>query len=570
VLSIIILLFSHQSLIKMKRLIFLLIVVVINSCGTIEREAADLLVFNAKVYTLDEKGTVAEAFMIRHGKVVAVGNSRQLVQKYHVANKYDAGGSPIYPGFIDAHCHFYGYGTNLFAVDLKKSSSFDEVLARVKKFANEKLAPDISDSSTHETWIIGRGWDQNEWEDKQLPNKTRLDIMFPKIPVVLRRVDGHAVLANSEALRRAGITAKTTVPGGIIELDKITGQPTGILIDNAADLILEIMPPPSENQQTRGLLEAQKQCFAVGLTTVSDAGLSKQVIDLIDRLHKEGNLKMRIYAMASSSNENLEHYLASGPYKTDWLNVRSFKFYGDGALGSRGALLTQPYSDFPGHYGMMLHDITFYRENAVKLYDKGFQMNTHCIGDSANRMILNIYAEVLQGTNDRRWRIEHAQVIHPDDLSLFGKFNIVPSVQPTHATSDMYWLEERLGPERVKWGYQYKNLLNQNGFVANGSDFPVESINPLLGFYAAVSRQDANGLPEGAFNPENALTREEALKAMTIWAAISNFEENEKGSIEPGKFADFVVLQKDIMTIPISEIPLVNVRNTFVNGEKVY
>jgi predicted amidohydrolase YtcJ len=564
----IILLFSHKSP-KMKNLILLLFAFALISCSSIERESADLLVFNAKVYTLDEKGTIAEAFMIRHGKIVAVGNSRQLVQKYHVANKYDAGGRAIYPGFIDAHCHFYGYGTNLFAVDLTRSSSFEEVLARVKKFANDKITS-LGGTPNPEMWIIGRGWDQNEWPDKNLPEKTRLDIMFPKIPVVLRRVDGHAVLVNSEALKRAGITAKTTIPGGIIELDKRTGKPTGILIDNAADLILDIIPPPTVRQQTRGLLEAQKHCFKVGLTTVSDAGLEKPVIDLIDRLHKEKKLKMRVYAMASSSDENLEHYLASGPYKTDRLNVRSFKFYGDGALGSRGALLTKSYSDLAGHYGMMLHDITFYRKNAERIYEKGFQMNTHCIGDSANRVILNIYAEVLQGTNDRRWRIEHAQVIHPDDISMFGKFNIIPSVQPTHATSDMNWIEERLGPERAKWAYPYKALKKQNGFIANGSDFPVESINPLLGFYAAVSRQDLNGFPEGGFNPENALTREEALKAMTIWAAISNFEENEKGSIEPGKFADFVVLQRDIMTIPVPEIPTVNVKNTFVNGEKVY
>lgn len=544
----------------MKHIFYLVFIISLYSCTPTEKEKAGLLVFNAKIYTVDESFSIAEAMVIDDGKILELGNSRKLMDKYDIGERFDAGGKFIYPGFIDAHCHFYGYGKNLFRVDLRGTSSYGEVLERLEKWHQE--FPD--------RWIIGRGWDQNDWDEKTFPNKRKLDELYPETPVILQRIDGHAVLANSVALEKAGINANTQIPGGIVETFPGTAETSGILIDNAADLILSKIPASTRQQQIEALLDAQGNCFAVGLTTVSDAGLDRDIIELMDSLHQTGLLKMRIYAMVSAFPENLDYYLAVGPSKTELLNVRSFKFYGDGALGSRGALLLEPYADKPGHYGLMINKPEFYKEYSQKLYDKGFQMNTHCIGDSAVRMMLNIYGEVLKTTNDRRWRIEHAQVVHPDDLKLFSKYTIIPSVQSTHATSDMYWAEERLGPQRVKTAYALKGLMAQNGFIPNGSDFPVEEINPLLGFYAATARKDLKGFPEGGFQSENALTREEALKAMTIWAALANFEENEKGSLEPGKFADFVILEKDIMAIGFSEIPHVKVFATFLNGKKVY
>ncbi|MDQ3192840.1 MAG: amidohydrolase [Bacteroidota bacterium] len=534
--------------------------VLLFSCSPTEEQTADLLVFNGKIYTVDAQNSMAEAFVVKDGRILEIGPSRKLMSKYKATELYNANGQYIYPGFIDAHCHFYGYGTNLFRVDLSETNSFDEVLERLTAW--NKANPD--------RWIVGRGWDQNEWAGKKYPDNTAIDKLFPNVPVILQRIDGHAVLANSEALKIAGITGASKIPGGIVEVFKGTNKATGVLIDNAADQMLAIIPPSSKEQQIEALHKAQNNCFQVGLTSIVDAGLDRNVIEMIDSLQKAKILKMRIYAMISANKENLDYYLSKGHYKTDYLNVRSFKFYGDGSLGSRGALLLEPYSDKSDHYGLMIHEQEFYKECAQKLYEKGFQMNTHCIGDSAVRMMLNIYGDVLKSSNDLRWRIEHSQVVHPDDLPLFAKYTIIPSVQPTHATSDMYWLEDRLGKERIEYSSSYNDLLKQNGFIASGSDFPVESINPLLGFYAAVSRKDLQGYPEGGFNNKNALTREQALKAMTIWAAIASFEEKEKGSLEPGKFADFVILENDIITMPIESVPSLKVVNTFIGGEKVY
>ena len=293
---------------------------------------------------------------------------------------------------------------------------------------------------------------------------------------------------------------------------------------------------------------------------------------MIDQLQQEGKLKIKVYAMITANKEMLDFYLKKGPYKTDRLSVCSFKFYADGALGSRGACLLEPYSDIIEQelYGLQINEADFYQKYAQLIYDKRFQMNTHCIGDSANHLMLTIYGNVLKGVNDKRWRIEHAQIVNPQDMEKFKKFTIIPSIQPTHATSDMYWAKERLGENRVKSAYAYQQLLKQNGIVALGTDFPVEDISPLATFYAAVVRKDKKGFPPNGFQPENALTRQEALKGMTIWAAISNFEENEKGSLEVGKSADFVLLNNDLMTIKEEHILTTKVLQTFINGELVF
>ncbi|MCO6501108.1 MAG: amidohydrolase [Vicingus serpentipes] len=558
--------------------IFLLLISLFTlSCS--ETEQADLLVHNAKIYTVNSLFDVAGAMVIKDGKIIAIGDEHEILNKYTAKNAVDAKKRPIYPGFIDAHCHFVGYALNLKQVDLVGTTSFEEVISRVVDFSKKN----------NNEWIIGRGWDQNDWEVKEFPTKEKLDSLFPHQPIFLTRVDGHAALVNGEALRRANVTNQTKVDGGIVMLnmgskqDKLRDltlnesgnkgyEPTGILIDNAVDLVSKVIPQPSSKELTEALLFAQNKLFEVGVTTVDDAGLTKDTINLIDQLQQEGKLKIKVYAMISAFKDQLAYYLEKGPYQTDRLNVRSFKFYADGALGSRGAYLKAPYADVykQAHYGLMVTETATLEKYAPLLNERGFQMNTHCIGDAANQIVLDIYGATLKSTNDKRWRIEHAQVIAPEDFEKFRMYNVIPSVQPTHATSDMYWAEDRLGEERVKGAYAFKDLLNLNGLLALGTDFPVEGINPMTTFYAAVVRKDAKGFPNHGYQKENALSREEALKGMTIWAAISNFEENEKGSLEVGKSADFVILNDDIMETKEEELLNVKVLQTFINGEMVF
>jgi predicted amidohydrolase YtcJ len=537
--------------------IFPLLLILAASCKQKDYNA-DLLIKNALVYTVNNHFSTADAFVVSSGKIVAVGRGDTLEQKYSARQVIDAGGKPIYPGFIDAHTHFFHYGLGLQEVKLNKTKSWRDVIDSVNAYARKNS----------EGWIIGNGWDQNKWKVKQFPNKAKLDSMFPVRPVMLNRIDGHAIIVNQAALNIAGIKPGQTIAGGKIET--IKGKLTGILIDNAQGLIRRKIPLPTDQMTESALLDAQGNCFAVGLTTVDDCGLPYTMVGTIAELQHKGALKMRMYVMLSDNADNYAYLFKRGVYKTPRLNVRAFKIYADGALGSRGACLLKPYSDQKNWRGFLLSSQQHFEDVAKKLADKGFQMCTHAIGDSANRVILKVYASVLKGKNDRRWRIEHAQVLSPDDIKYFGEYNIIPSVQPTHATSDMYWAGTRLGSKRLKSAYAYKQLLEQNGWIPLGTDFPVENINPMYTFYAAVERRDFKGHPEDGFQPENALTRKEALMGMTIWAAKANFEEKEKGSIEPGKYADFVILDKDIMKIDGSELPKVKVLKTFINGEKVY
>jgi len=527
------------------------------SCSV--KNKADLIVFNGIIYTVDSAFTVSEAMAVSEGRIVAVGTTKHILDAYEAIVKKDLEGLPVYPGFIDAHCHFFYYGCQSLAADFTGSRSFDEVIERVVAFSKTNKFP----------WILGRGWDQNDWEVKKYPTRQLLDSLFPNTPVVLSRVDGHAVLCNEAALNLAHITPQTKVSGGEILVEK--GKLTGILIDNATALVQNRIPPYSEALYRDALLYAQKNCFAAGLTTVSDAGLGKDSILLIDKMQQEALLKIRVYAMVSDVEESVNYYLEKGPYKTERLDVRSIKMYGDGALGSRGACLLRPYSDTPKHSGFLLCDTAHMMALAQKAYDRGFQLNTHCIGDSAIRTVLNVYASVLKGKNQNRWRIEHSQVVNADDFDKYGAYDVIPSVQPTHATSDMYWAESRLGKERLKNAYAYEQLrMAAGGRIAYGTDFPVENISPLLTFYAATARKDLKGFPSGGFQAENKTSRENTLRAMTSWAAYAAFEETEKGSLEPGSFADFVILDKDLMKIPLAGIPTVQVVSTYVGGEKVY
>ena len=543
----------------MKKLIALSLIILLFSCGG--KKKADLIIHNATVYTVNNGFGMASAFTVKDGKFQAVGNDEDILSTYEAQKVIDLKKAPVYPGFIDAHAHFYRYGLGLKNANLVGTQSFDEIL-NILQSHREKY-PEA-------TWLLGRGWDQNDWKNKAFPTKDKLDEQFPDIPVLLTRIDGHAALANSAAMQQSEVFYKIKeVEGGKIYVDQ-NGEPTGLLVDNAIELIRKHIPDETNEDRIEALLRAQENCFTVGLTTVNDAGLGVNTIQMIDSMHQAGSLKMRLYVMVSPSTESIDYFKKKGILKTDHLNVRSFKVYGDGALGSRGAALLEDYTDDLGNVGFLLEAPETYDALAKTIHDMGFQMNTHCIGDLANKTILDIYGKYLGENNDQRWKIEHAQVVSREDIPKFGKYNVIPSVQPTHATSDMYWAKDRLGESRVKTAYAFKDLLDQNGYIVLGSDFPVEDINPMYGFHAAVARQDANHWPANGWQPENKLSREEALKGMTIWAAYSNFEEHEKGSITPGKLADFVVMQKDIMKIPETELRNTKVSATYLGGEKVY
>ncbi len=519
-----------------------------------QQEEVDSIVTNALVYTVDNEFNKIESFAIKDGKFIATGSNEEITKKYTTKNSIDANGKTVFPGLIDAHCHFYRLGLQQKKVDLTGTKSYNDVLQTLVTFQQKNNTP----------FITGRGWDQNDWDVKVFPTKEKLDSIFPNTPVAVTRIDGHALLVNQKAIDLAGITNTSSVEGG--EFIKIDGKLTGVLIDNAMDLI--VPPAPSKKAQIEALQSAEKINFSYGLTTVDDAGLDKSTIELIDSLQQVNDLKIRMYAMVSATQENLDYYTKKGIIKTNKLNVRSFKVYGDGALGSRGAALKKSYSDRENHFGALIYSPKRYEEIAEQIAASEYQMNTHAIGDSANYVMLRTYEKVLKNQKNRRWRIEHAQIVDSLDFDLFK--NIVPSIQPTHATSDMYWAEDRVGEHRIKGAYAFKKLLNIYGKVALGTDYPVEQVNPFLTFYAAVVRKDLNNYPENGYQMKDALTREETLKGMTIWAAYSNFEEHEKGSIEAGKFADFIILDQDIMTVESKKIPETKVLATYLNGEKVY
>ncbi|MFT6815467.1 MAG: putative amidohydrolase YtcJ [Sphingobacteriales bacterium] len=540
----------------MKKLVPILIFLLAAFAACNSKQKVETIYHNGVVYTVDSAFTIVEAFAVNKGEIVGTGTKSDLVEQFLTEKLIDLEGKAVYPGLFDAHGHFFYYGLGAFTVDLTGSKSVEELVSRTQVFFADKPVSAIN----------GRGWDQNLWGGT-FPTNELLNKTFPNTPVALSRVDGHAVLFNDYALKLANITPETIIDGGKVILKN--GKVTGVLIDNAISLVMSLFPKPTRTQEIAAIMEAQRQTLAFGLTTIDDAGLMANEIWLIDSLHKSGDLKTQLYIMLDQDSANLDSFLDKPPYKTNRINVSSVKVYGDGALGSRGACLLEPYSDRPDEHGFNLSSPEFYKKLATRIEKTEFQMNTHCIGDSANRLLLNIYKEALNGASDRRWRIEHAQVVSDQDFELFKEVGVIASVQATHATSDMYWAEERLGPDRIKNAYAYKRLSDYT-VVCLGSDAPVESFNPLYGFYAATARQDAELFPNGGFNMANALSREEALRGMTINAAYANFEENEKGSLEAGKNADFVILEKDIMKIPIRETRDTRVLATYIHGKKEF
>jgi predicted amidohydrolase YtcJ len=535
----------------------LFLAVMMNSCST--RKNADVIIINATTYLVDEAFAKAESFAVIAGKIAATGTSEEILNQFTSENIIDGKGKFIYPGFNDAHCHFNGYANNLAQyADLRGTISPEEIYERLKKH-HEKFGGN---------WILGRSWDQNDWEVKEFPDKTKLDELFPDVPVYLVRVDGHAGWCNSKALEIGGITAGSKVQGGEVVLKN--GQPTGILIDNAMGLIGSYIPEISGEQQQKALLEAQANCFGAGLTSVTDCGLDKNTILLMQEMQNNGELKMRINAMLNPTEENFEYFVKKGTVKSDRLVINTIKIYADGALGSRGALLLSDYSDDPGNHGLQIETQEYYNKICQLAFDNNYIVATHAIGDSANRLVLNTYGKFLKGKNNRRWRIEHAQIINKDDFKKFAEFSVIPSIQATHCTSDMYWAENRVGEERAKGAYAYQTLLTQNGWLPNGTDFPVENIEPLFTFYASVFRTDHKGFPEGGWHVEEGLTREQTLRSMTIWAAKAAFEENEKGSLERGKYADFVILDTDLMNATPQQVLQAKVESTWLGGKKVF
>lgn len=528
------------------------------SCGYRDQEA-DLVVHNGIIHGLDESGATYQAMAIKDGRIIELGPEQQIRNRYAAKEYLDAAGQHVYPGFSDGHCHFYGYGLNKQKLDLSGTTSWEGVLERVKVFGEAN--PTLS-------WILGRGWDQNDWSEKSYPDNAVLNTLFPDRPVLLQRIDGHAAVVNDAALRAIGLDPSKAVEGGLMA--HRDGRFTGLLIDNAVSVFQPIMEQADEATKRKALLDAQADCFAVGLTMVHDAGLDPGTIELIRTMQEEGVLKMRVYAMVTDSAPYLERFATSGPLLTERLTVRGVKVYADGALGSRGALLKEPYSDQPGHHGLQLASREHFATVARWCQEHGFQMNTHCIGDSANRLLLDVYGEVLGGTNDLRWRIEHAQVVSEADRPRFAEYSIIPSVQPTHATSDGPWAQDRLGAQRIQDAYAYEELRKTMGMLALGTDFPVEGIDPLQTFRSAVLRESADGWPAGGYRMENALSPADALRGMTIWNAIAAFRETDLGTLEADKLADLTIVDADLEKASAEVLRKARVTATIVNGEVVW
>ncbi len=538
----------------MNRFSFLLFVVFCITIGCTNN--VDLLVHNANIYTANEEFDKATAFVVDNGKFVDVGGE-ELVNKYNPVNTVDARGLAIYPGFMDAHCHLLAMGFSEYKTDLSQSNSLEEVINTIVKH-QEKHNKNI---------ILGKGWDQNRWVDTVYPDNVLLSIVFPNTPVILESIDGHAYLVNQKAIEMAGIDETTQVNGG--QIIKRKGKLTGVLIDNAKEMIDRIIPEFTREDKTNALIKAQKICFENGFTTITQAGISKKDIYLIDSLQRISLMKLRVYAMIENDPESINYFLNKGIFKTDYLNVRSVKIFADGAFRSREATLKQDYNDQEGWKSSLLISKDSLMRIANLLKEKSFQMNTYAAGDNAYQTVLDVYNEVLKEKDDPRWRIEHAQFLDPND---FSKFNpkIIPSIQPSNVTIDMKLAEYRLGSESLSGAYAYKDLLDWSGRLALGTNSPLESINPFEIFYAAVHRKVPDGLSSKTLQYKNALTRNEALMGMTLWGAYANFEEAEKGSIEVGKFADFIILDQDIMKVDIDKVIETKIVATILNGKIVF
>jgi predicted amidohydrolase YtcJ len=530
---------------KMRYLFIVIVSLALASCSP--KEQVDLILHNGTFHSLNANNDTYEAVAIRDGKVVAVGPENEILNGYSCPSIYDMEKKHIYPGFIDAHAHLLGYSLMKNDLDLVGTTSWNEIVEKLKGFQSKRSSG----------WIVGRGWDQNDWvttvtdqvRPDGIPTNESLNTFFPQTPVVLIRIDGHAAIANDEAMKRAGVVVAD-----------------GILLDNDMTAVLNAIPKHSKKEKAELLVEGQQDCIAAGLTTIDEAGIDTDDLKIIDSLQKSGSFHLRIYAMLNASDKDFQYWMERGPdTASTMLKVRSIKFMVDGALGSRGACLKKAYSDVLTTKGALLNDPGYFRFRFAAAYARGFQVCTHAIGDSANAEVLKWYGELLEGVNDKRWRIEHAQVVDSIDFEKFQQYSVIPSVQPTHAISDAPWAMSRLGGARLRYAYNYKRLLGYSNMLALGTDFPVEVMDPLRTFYTAVFRKE---FKEGSevFASSEALSPLEALYGMTVWAAVSNFEEAEKGSIEVGKFADFTVLNMDILKATEKDLLRAKVDQTILNG----
>ena len=534
---------------------------------------ADLVLTNGRIYTVDNARPIVSALAVRGGRVIFVGSDAEArVLAAPSTRVIDLHGATVVPGIVDAHAHLLGLGNMLARVNLAGSKSYQEGIGRVTAWAKSVKPGE---------WILGRGWDQNRWVDKGFPTHEALSRAFPNNPVVLTRIDGHALLANAKAMELARITPATAEPSGGRIVKLASGAPSGVFIDNAQSLISGAIPAPTRAETRKAILAAITECNRWGLTGIHDPGEDAETIAIYEDLAKAGNYNLRNYVMISdpgdpnSSAAVNNPYLRRGPQSALYdghLWIRAIKLYADGALGSRGAALLAPYSDDPANSGLLVSQPAHIRAWAEAALRRGFQVNVHAIGDRGNRIVLDAFDSALKAVPkaDHRFRIEHAQVLSAQDIPRFARLGVIPSMQATHQTSDMPWVETRLGPERIRGAYAWRSLLNTGVVIPNGTDFPVEEVNPLLTFHAAVTRQDPTNSPAGGWYPEQKMTREEALQSMTIWPAYAGFQESMLGSLTPGKYADFVVLDRDIMRVPDTEILGTRVVSTWIGGKRVY
>jgi predicted amidohydrolase YtcJ len=535
--------------------------------------SADLVLTNGHIYTVDNARPVVTALAIRGGRILFAGSDAEArVLASRSTRLVDLHGATVLPGIIDAHAHLLGLGYMLQSANVAGAASYQEVVDRVKARAKD-ARPGV--------WILGRGWDQTRWASKEFPTHELLSRAFPNNPVVLERIDGHAVLANAKAMELAHITAATAEPSGGRILKLASGLPSGVFVDNATDLIGRAIPAATTEQTRHAVLAAIEECNRWGLTGIHDPGVDPKTIAIYEELAKAGKYNLRNYVMISDPGEPTaavtlsNPYLRRGPQSALYdghLWIRAIKLYSDGALGSRGAALLAPYSDDPTNSGLLVSPPAHIEAWAETALRRGFQVNVHAIGDRGNRIALDAFESALRRVPkaDHRFRVEHAQVLSQQDIPRFAKLGVIPSMQATHQTSDMRWAESRVGPERIRGAYAWRSLLNTGVIIPNGTDFPVEEVNPLLTFHAAVTRQDPENSPVGGWYPDQKMTREEALQSMTIWAAYAGFQESMLGSLTPGKYADFVVLDRDIMRVPDTEILGARVISTWIGGKRVY
>lgn len=538
----------------MKRLGFVLaLLLLLTSC--FKGKEADLIIHNAQIHSLDKNNTVYQAMAVKDGKIIELGPEREILNKYSAKREIDAMGKMVIPGFHDSHCHVLGYVEDSFFADLRWLKSRKSTLEKAKN------------QSPLNGWIIGRGWDESLWEDQSLPSLKELDEWFPNQPLLLTRIDGHGALINSKTFELLDSTDFDKILPGQLVYEN--GQFTGFIMDNALDLIVKKSPKVSNAQLKERYKEFQESLFELGITSINEAGLYPDQIELYKEMEEEGTLQLDVFGMIFGDQKGLDYAQKNGKYKSELLNISSFKLISDGSLGSRGACLLEHYSDMPT-YGQIVLDSNF-KKVLQFAFLNDFQVNTHCIGDSANRYVLNAYGEQLKELNDRRWKIEHAQVMSPEDFELFAKYSVIPSVQPNHAMDDMRWAEERLGNKRMTEGaYNYRKLYNKSGMIVIGTDFPVTEINPLYNFFCAVFRQNKELEPKEGFLAENGLTRLVTLKGMTQWGALGNFEEGKKGTLEEGKNADLIILSTDLLKASKEQVLKSYIEYTIKKGKVVY